>query len=297
MVIAPRPFGQVLGDGMSGLGRTWKALASAALLIFIPVGIVTLVIFQVTGANDFLDKVVADPRFFDGMPADEFLELAQPFFQAVALVVALQILASLFVYLACHRIVASEVAGEAITGSQARRFALRRMGVGLVAALLALVAVMAALGIGLAIWLVPLSILGTPTATSVLISLALLVIFVFPGIWLAISLSMTTPVVALEDKGPANSLARSFRLVRGRWWPTLGFLLMVGLLGSVANLMIQLVAVPMSAVGDPFSGLSLASAIGIVAQGLIVAGIAAMNTAWYIDLRSRKETLLSESLR
>jgi hypothetical protein len=49
-------------------------------------------------------------------------------------------------------------------------------------------------------------------------------------------------------------------------------------------------------VGELGSGVSVLSALGIGAQGLIVAGIGAMYTAWYIDLRARQEELLSEDL-
>jgi hypothetical protein len=205
-------------------------------------------------------------------------------------------MAALFVYLAVHHVVASDIAGNQVSGPAARRHAISRLGIGVVAALLGLVIVGALIGVGLAVWLIPFALVGTPNAISSLLSVVLLLAFVGPGIWLLISLSMTTPVIAIESKGPIASLARSFALVKGRWWPTLGFLLMVGLLGSLAIQLIQLVAIPLSVVGDLGAGVFLASAVGIGAQGLIVAGIGAMYTAWYIDLRARREDLLSEDL-
>jgi hypothetical protein len=296
MQIVPRPFGQVLGDAINSLGRTWRALGSTALMVFIPVGVLTLLIFQWTGAVDFLELVFNDPGALNTLPPDVFLEVSRPFIRAVAVAVALQTMAALFVYLAVHHVVASDIAGNQVSGPAARRHAISRLGIGVIAALLGLVIVGALIGVGLAVWLIPFALVGTPNATSSLLAVVLLLAFVGPGIWLLISLSMTTPVIAIEAKGPIASLARSFALVKGRWWPTLGFLLMVGLLGSVAIQLIQLVAIPLSVVGDLGTGVFLASALGIGAQGLIVAGIGAMYTAWYIDLRARREDLLSEDL-
>lgn len=107
---------------------------------------------------------------------------------------------------------------------------------------------------------------------------------------------MTTSALAIESGGVLHSIRRSMRLVRGRWWATAGFTFIVGFLGGVATQLIQLVALPLVAVGDFGAGLAVATAIGVLAQGLLVAAIAAMFTHWYIDLRARKETLSSESL-
>jgi hypothetical protein len=102
--------------------------------------------------------------------------------------------------------------------------------------------------------------------------------------------------VAIERRGVLGSIRRSMQLVRGRWWPTAGFLLLVGLLGGIAIQLIQLVALPLALIGGGGTVLSLASLLGVLAQGLLVAAIAAMSTHWYIDLRARKEELSTETL-
>ena len=296
MQIVPRPFGQILGDALSRLGGTWKPLASTALIVFIPVGILTLLAFQMTGAVDFLELVFNDPEALNNLPPDVFLEISQPFIRAVVIGVALQSIATLFVYLTVHHVIASDISGTPVSGSAARRHAWGRMWVGLVAGLIGFVVVGVIIGIGLAIWVVPFALVGTPTATSRWVAVVLFLALVGPGIWLLISFSMMTSVIAIERTGPIRALSRSLSLVKGRWWPTLGFLLMVGLLGSVAIQLIQLVAIPLSVVGDLGTGVSVVSALGVGAQGLIVAGIGAMYTAWYIDLRARQEELLNENL-
>ena len=296
MQIVPRPFGQILGDALSRLGGTWKPLASTALIVFIPVGILTLLAFQMTGAVDFLELVFNDPEALNNLPPDVFLEISQPFIRAVVIGVALQSIATLFVYLTVHHVIASDISGKPVSGSAARRHAWGRMWVGLVAGLIGFAVVGVIIGIGLAIWVVPFALVGTPTATSRWVAVVLFLALVGPGIWLLISFSMMTSVIAIERTGPIRALSRSLSLVKGRWWPTLGFLLMVGLLGSVAIQLIQLVAIPLSVVGDLGTGVSVVSALGVGAQGLIVAGIGAMYTAWYIDLRARQEELLNENL-
>lgn len=297
MQITPRSFGQVLGDAVTSLARTWKPLASTALIVFIPVGVLTLLTFQMTGAIDFLELVFNDPAALNTLPPEVFLEVSQPFIRAIAIAIALQSIAALFVYLTVHHVVASDLSGEPVSGAAARRHAFRHMGVGLVAGLIGFFVIAATLGLGLAIWLVPFAIVGTPNATGSLLAIVLLLAFIGPGVWLLVSFSMTTSVIAIEGRGPIRSLTRSLSLVKGRWWPTLGFLLIVGLLGAVAIQLIQLVAIPVSMVGDLGTGVSLISALGIGAQGLIIAGIGAIYTAWYVDLRSRQEELLSEDLR
>ena len=296
MQIVPRPFGQLLGDAINGLGRSWRALISPALWAFIPVGVATLLIFRFTDATDFLDLLVNNPEQLESLPREVVIEIATPLVLAASIAVILQTLAALFVYLASHRVIAAYAAGEPITGAQASRFALSRYWTGLLGGLIAFLTIAGILVVGLAVWLIPFGLVGTPNTTSVFIAFLLFLALLGPGIWLSVSFSMWTSVVAVETRGAISSLRRSLHLVRGRWWPTFGFLLMVGLLGSVAVQLIQLVAIPLSVVGDIGTGISIASLIGILAQGLIVSGIAAMYTFWYIDLRARGQELATDEL-
>jgi hypothetical protein len=296
MQIVPRPFGQVLGDGMNALARTWKALVSPALWAFIPAGIGALLVFRFSDADEFLNLVFNDPGYLDSLPSDVLIEMAKPFLWATLIALGLQTLASVFVYLASHHVIATDAAGLSTTGTEARRVALRRYVPGLLAGIIALLAVGGVVVAGLIAWTIPLAMVGTPNATSVFIAAVLIVALMTPAIWLGVILSMWSSVLVVEKRGVIGSLRRSFDLVSGRWWPTLGFLALVGLLGSVAIQLIQLVAIPLSVVGDLGVGISIASLIGLVAQGFIVAAIAAMYTTWYIDLRARDGDLVKDEL-
>jgi hypothetical protein len=296
MLISPRPFGQVLSDAMNSLARVWRALLMPALVVSVPTSIITVLVFRFGSGGDFLDLILNNPESLSQLPGDVFWELARPFYIALAVTTLIQLIGGVFVAIASHRAVASHLAGHPQGGREVSMFALRRYVTGLVAVLLIVVAVVVMISLGAAIWLVPIMSVGTPNATSVLVALILLVVLLGPGTWAAVSVSMSTAVVALEGKGALASIRRSIRLVRGRWWPTTGFLILVGLLGGIAVQLIQLIALPLAAIGGGGGAITIASAIGVLTQGLLVSAIFAMYTHWYIDLRARREAVSTTDL-
>ncbi len=296
MVIPPRQFPQVLGDAMNGLANVWRALAVAGISAFVPAGILTFLVFMSTGAADFMDQMMNRPDSLQRLSGAVYRELAEPFFLAVGVAIVLQLIAGVFVALASHSTVAAQIGGRILTPGEAIRAALNRYSRGLGAVLLVVISVTILIGLGGFIWLVPALSVGAPNLATQLVALLLLAVLIGPGVWTAVSVSMTTSALAIESGGVLHSIRRSMRLVRGRWWATAGFTLIVGFLGGVATQLIQLVALPLVAVGDFGAGLVVAAAVGGLAQGLLVAAIAAMFTHWYIDLRARKEALSTESL-
>ncbi len=267
MEITPRPFGDILSQGMAVLGKVWRRILVPAFWAYLLLGAATIATFALTGADDTIQLVVGDPQALEGMTDSELLETGLVLLQAGLVALVFQLLAGGFVNLAVHRIVASEIAGEPIGARPAVSKALGRMLVLVVAGFLAFLAVVAGL-------------------------FALIV----PGVWLAGCFSMLSAVVALENVGPTEALRRSFHLVKGRWWQTVGFLLLVGLFGSIAAQLVQLVAIPIVGTGGVGLGAGLGFVVLVVAQGFVVAAIAVMATLWYLDLRSRKEPLLTSNL-
>lgn len=267
MPIAPRTFNQVLTHGMNMLVRVWKLLLVPAVGAAIPMGAVTLIALRMTGADETLDLIFNEPEFVAALPSEELVDLVVPLMWFFLITVVLQLIASAFINLATHRIVGAELAASPISGGAASRFAFTRM--------------------------VPLLLAGALAAIGVTIGLFLLVI---PGIWLAVMLAMVPQVMAIEDRGVVESLRRSFNLVQGRWWPTIGYLLVVGLLGTTAGQLVQLVAIPLLAIGSVSVSSALGFVFGMLVQGFLISAIAVLTTFWYVDLRSRKEPLLSESL-
>ena len=64
---------------------------------------------------------------------------------------------------------------------------------------------------------------------GVLVALGTFMLFV-PGLYLAVALSIFFAIKVMEDTGFRASLSRSFKLMRGQWWPTFGLLLAVFLI-------------------------------------------------------------------
>jgi hypothetical protein len=116
--------------------------------------------------------------------------------------------------------------------------------------------------------------------------------------WLTVSFALYLVALAMDDVGAGGALTSSFRLVRGRWWPTLGFLLLTGLTVSVASQVISVVMIPVFFLALLAPGF-LAVGYGLVTmlQGPVAAATAIAYAVWYIDLRARHEPgLVSEGL-
>jgi hypothetical protein len=267
MDLTPRPFGDILNQGMNLFARVWRRLFAPAFGAFVALGGLTILIFELTDVTEFLQQLITDPTSIESMSETELLDSLIRLGGTAAIAGVLQLVATGFVNLATHRIVGDEIGGTQTTPGVAAAWALRRMPVLLVAGFCAVVAI--AFG---------------------------LLAFVVPGIWLIGVLTMLTPVIALEDVGPLQAIRRCFTLVRGRWFPTMGFYLLVALLGSVAAQLVQILALPVLAIGGVGLGAGLGFVFLLVVQGLVVAAIAVMTTRWYFDLRARQEPLSASNL-
>ncbi len=282
----------MLTEALNGLARTWRPIASTALIVFVPVGLLSLLVFRWTDGVALLDVIFTNPETLETIAEDELAQLLNDFLRAAAIAGGLQALATIFVYLATHRIMTVDLVGLSLTGREARRWAASRYLRAVAAAVIAL-AIVAGLGAaGILIWSIPFGSGGI----GGFIPLVFFIACIGPAFWLAIAFSMVTAVIAVEQHGIFASLMRSLELVRARWGPTLGYLAVVGLLGMVATQLIQVIALPLASVEDPGFGISLASLTGLLAQGIIIGSIGAMWTGWYFDLRARREALSIEDL-
>lgn len=295
MRLLPRPLGQVLNDALAGLGRTWRTLVPFAILVFIPASLATLAAFSIPGALDFVDTLFESPSALSDLDPEEFMDRSRPFLIATAVTVIVQALATILVFVACHRVAIADVKGERASWKSATKGLLRPFAGAALAGVLGVAAAAGLFFLGLTFWSVPAATVGTPNATAALVALVLLVALIGPGIWLGTSLSMVTAVSSVEGHRPFRAMSRSASLVRKRWWPTFGFLLLVGLLGSVALQLVQLVAIPVAAAGGGGNA-PLASLLGVLTQGPIVTAMGVTFTHWYLDLRARQEPLMVDQL-
>lgn len=111
-----------------------------------------------------------------------------------------------------------------------------------------------------------------------------------PGIYLYGAWAVAAPVLLLEGVVGTKALRRSQALVKGRWWPVAGALVLSSILTSVVQAVILgLTAALVSASGNEVAN-AVAQAIGQTAASVLITPFsAAVLTVVYFDLRVRKE--------
>ena len=137
--------------------------------------------------------------------------------------------------------------------------------------------------------LAPLTLTGL--LAGVLIALCFGTIILIPlGIYLAIRWLFLGPVIMLEGFSGWAALQRSSYLVRGRWWPIFGTVLLTFLAGYVASALLSAI------LGFIFRGVVL----GFLIQWLITALVTTYNITivvlLYMDARARKEAVTVDQL-
>lgn len=118
------------------------------------------------------------------------------------------------------------------------------------------------------------------------------ILLIIPGIWLYGAWSVRVPALLIERRGPFRALGRSRRLVKGRWWPTVGVLavsaVMVMVLSGVIVGALTAVALTSSHPSVLFA-VVINSLAAIVSALLLQPFSAAVTTVLYYDLRVRHE--------
>ena len=197
-------------------------------------------------------------------------------------------------------VIGRSVLGHKVTAGEAWRVARPRLPA-LIGATLLIPLVL--IGVW-AVYLVLLGILAAAHAPGGLIGgVAVLggIAAVVLTVWFAIMFRMAAPAVVLEREGPARSLARSWRLVRGSFWRVFGISLLAGLIvlvtAGVLQIPFTLLAAMTGGGSSLLPGTGTASGILISAVGGVVAGAVArpisagVAVLLYVDLRMRREGL------
>ena len=84
------------------------------------------------------------------------------------------------------------------------------------------------------------------TLLYLLLACALTVLLILPGIWMLVAGMFCITAIALEGCDATASIARSRALVKGRWWPTLGLLLLACVVAMLGYLLLTTVIAPLS---------------------------------------------------
>jgi len=115
---------------------------------------------------------------------------------------------------------------------------------------------------------------------------------VFGGVYLAVRWSLSVAAMMAEDIGPIRGMSRSWNLVSGQWWRTLGIILIVlimrAIIGAALGFLFGIIA-GVAASGD----IQLAVvAVGSTILGAIISPLVTIAIVLlYFDLRVRKEGL------
>ncbi|HEV3474298.1 MAG TPA: glycerophosphoryl diester phosphodiesterase membrane domain-containing protein [Actinomycetota bacterium] len=92
------------------------------------------------------------------------------------------------------------------------------------------------------------------------------VLAVPPLLFVLIRLLFSVPVLMAEDRRGWAALARSWRLVSGRWWRTFGIFLLVGLIAGLVGLLFQAIAQALTP--GTAAGTDAAAYIGALGSGI-----------------------------
>jgi hypothetical protein len=183
---------------------------------------------------------------------------------AVGIAGLLAALAGILMYLvltgAITRAVAAEVAGQDPSVEQSYRFGFHRLGSVLLVSVL----------VGLA-------------------TIAGLILFIIPGIYLGVRLCVSIEALVVEGRRGTQAMGRSWGLVGGHWWHAFFTLLVAALLVGVVN---AVITAPFGATGWFVQAVAAAVATVVTLPYGVLVGV-----LLYLDLRARKERLTMETLR
>jgi hypothetical protein len=251
--LRPLAVGEVLDAGIKVYLRHWKSLALCVAGIVLPLEILSLLLASSVDTSSF--------DFNFGTSTNERASYDSA--GAAFAVEVLTLLGILFANAICFKLVADAWLGSEPSAKRSLAFALRRLA--------------------------PLLWLAVVLVCALALAFLALVV---PFVWLAVAWSLAVPVLLFERRSGFKALARSFRLVQGRWWPILGALLCAYLLAIYVSLLVSLLpaflADSIASDNDLVAG--IASVVGgTVSQMVTTPYLAAVITVLYFDQRVRKE--------
>lgn len=116
-----------------------------------------------------------------------------------------------------------------------------------------------------------------------------LVACIVPGVALMAMFVLTAPAIAIEELGSIAGMRRSWRLVRGRFWATLGVALLSGLIAYVLGQVLGVVPDTVALLIGLRWGFLLLAAGGVLVALVTQPIVTIVATLLYFDARIRKE--------
>jgi len=249
--LRPLSVGEVLDASFKIVRQSFGTLAMCVLVVALPLNIITTLITASTSENAFNLDDVSGDDVSTGTQIAGSLVTS-----------ALGIVLTALAAAACYRAVSSVYLGEHPTVGESLSFAASRLG----------------------------PVIGL----SIIYFLALIPAFIaliIPGIWLAVAWSLSFPALLAERLGPVAALGRSYRLVKGRWWPTFGALLVMYLIVAVISGILGAIfgASLVGSSGNEAVAATIYTIVNTLSSLITLPLVAAVVTVIYFDQRVRKE--------
>lgn len=133
--------------------------------------------------------------------------------------------------------------------------------------------------------------LGNVLWISILSFLAILgglILFIIPGIIIAIFLTVVIPALLFENKRGAEALGRSWNLVKGHFWHVLGVIIVTGIITGIVSGIFNALG------GSNWFLYWIMDSIGRI---ITVPFSALVSVILYLDLRARSEALTGDQVR
>ncbi len=251
--MAPKTLGEIL----SAAFNIYKANASSLLLI---VAIVVVPLSFVSAL--FSDVVFAGTERTEELFGAQVVIIDRSFglFIAGAIVTALiSVIIYAVLQAAILRAAAQATIGDPVDAEESYRFGFKR--------------------------------LGSVILVSVLVGLAVaggFLLLVIPGLIFLVFLSVSVPVLIVENRRGTEAMGRSWNLVKGHFWHAVGVIIVAGLITGVISGIIGSIG------GNAWVIRWIFTAIGTV---LTAPFSALVSVLLYLDLRARTEALTADTLR
>ena len=281
----PLNFGEILDVGLKIVTRNALTLFKLVAVIVIPLQILSALILASTVPDaDSLSGSIFSPTAPGDLTvsdSDVYRSIA-----GTVVIIIVSFIATSLATGACYKAVADAYLGGRPEWRESFTYGVRRMhSVAWVTFLIGL----ALIGIGLAT-IVPLALLGS-VGLAPLIILGVLALIPLMA-WLYFSWSMAVPALLTEERRGTKALARSFRLVRRRWWPVFGIQLVAslgaGIIASILGIVPEVVL--LGSLGESeFASLGLRGLASGLASILTTPFLVSVSVVLYFDLRVRRE--------
>ena len=285
--LRPLDVGQRLDAAIKLTTRHFWTLVKIVTVLLVPINVISFLITASTLPEDY----TAGTTFGGGPAPDASTDVEAGFWVGQFIVNALLVLTFFLGPAVCFLTISQAYLGGEAGWRESLRYALRRFW-----------------GILLVILLFSLAMSGCFIAAVFLIAVStafppLLVVTIpaaiVPFVYVGVVWSVALPAMLLEEIGAAESLGRSFRLVRERWWPTFATLLLAWLLMLFITFVVGALlttATVLATDDDSVTAIALNFLTNLIASVVTTPFIAAVTIVLYFDLRVRKEAFDLEML-